>query len=185
MTGVLVVRPDSGDPARTDIAVIEKLAEIFGYTVNDKGYKVLDPHVRVIQGDGVSYDSIGDILDQLMLKGWSADNIGFGSGGKLLQAFNRDDFNFAIKCCEINVNGEIRYIEKTPVEINSNGELVTSFKTSKKGDMKLVKDGEGYRTVTALDDGYTGAVDEMELVYINGNLVRQQTFEEVRALALA
>lgn len=50
--GTLVVRPDSGDPAMTDLMVIEKLGAIFGYTVNEKGYKVLDPHVRVIQGDG-------------------------------------------------------------------------------------------------------------------------------------
>lgn len=180
--GTLVIRPDSGDPARTDLAVIEKLGEIFGYTVNAKGYKVLDPHVRVIQGDGVSRTSITHILKTITEAGWSADNLGFGSGGKLLQDFNRDDFNFAIKCCEINVNGEIRYIEKTPVEINEKGELVTSFKTSKKGNMKLVAHEGNFKTVTAVDEGYDTAEDVMEVVYRNGEVLVQPNFLDIRAM---
>lgn len=183
--GRLVVRPDSGDPARTDLAVIEKLGSIFGYTVNAKGYKVLPDYIRVIQGDGVSRVSIGHILETLKVAGWSADNIGFGSGGKLLQDFNRDDFNFAIKCCEVDVDGEIRYIEKTPVEINKDGELVYSFKTSKKGNMKLVKDGDNFRTVTALDPEYDTAVDEMDVIFENGEILVHPKYDDIRALAVA
>lgn len=183
--GRLVIRPDSGDPARTDLAVIEKLGAVFGYTVNEKGYKVLPDYIRVIQGDGVSRTSIAHILETLKNAGWSADNIGFGSGGKLLQDFNRDDFNFAIKCCEVDVDGETRYIEKTPVEINADGELVFSFKTSKKGNMKLVKDGDGFRTVTALDEDYADAIDEMEVIYENGDVKFEPVYEDVRALAVA
>jgi nicotinamide phosphoribosyltransferase len=183
--GRLVIRPDSGDPARTDLAVIEKIGSIFGYTVNAKGYKVLPDYIRVIQGDGVSRTSIAHILETLKNAGWSADNIGFGSGGKLIQDFNRDDFNFAIKCCEVDVDGEIRYIDKTPVEINENGELVFSFKTSKKGNMKLVKDGDGFRTVTALDADYDFAKDEMEVIFENGEILVHPRFEDIRARATA
>ena len=183
--GCLVIRPDSGDPAMTDLAVLEKLGSIFGYTVNEKGYKVLPKYIRVIQGDGVSRISIGEILRKITAAGWSADNIAFGSGGKLLQDFNRDDFNFAIKCCEIDVDGETRYIEKTPVEINAQGELVYSFKTSKKGNMKLVKDGDNFRTVTAVDADYADAVDEMEVVFENGEILVEYTFEDIRARVVA
>lgn len=183
--GRLVIRPDSGDPARTDLAVIEKIGSVFGYTVNDKGYKVLPDYIRVIQGDGVSRTSIAHILETLKNAGWSADNIGFGSGGKLLQAFNRDDFNFAIKCCEIDVDGETRYIEKTPVEINADGQLEYSFKTSKKGNMKLVKSGDGFRTVTAVDSDYEDVVDEMEVVFENGEVLVHPKYEDVRNLTIS
>jgi nicotinamide phosphoribosyltransferase len=50
----------------------------FGYSVNAKGFKVLDPHVRVIQGDGVDLKGMGDVLDRLHHYGWSADNVAFG-----------------------------------------------------------------------------------------------------------
>lgn len=178
--GTLVIRPDSGDPAQTDLKVIERLAEIFGYTVNDKGYKVLDPHVRVIQGDGVCYSSIKEILELLKKNGWSADNMVFGCGGKLLQDFNRDTFNFAIKCSYAVIDGEERYVEKSPVEIDASGELVQSFKKSKKGELKLVKvDGE-YKTLTNFDEGFAEAVDELVTVYENGELLVEYSFEEIR-----
>ncbi len=55
----------------------------FGGTVNKKGFKVLDKHVRIIQGDGVNLKSIKEILDHIEKIGFSADNLVFGSGGKL------------------------------------------------------------------------------------------------------
>ena len=181
--GTLVIRPDSGDPAQTDLKVIERLAEIFGYTVNDKGYKVLDPHVRVIQGDAVWYGSIKEILELLKKNGWSADNMVFGCGGKLLQDFNRDTFNFAIKCSYAVIDGEERYVEKSPVEIDASGELVQSFKKSKKGELKLVKvDGE-YKTLTNFDEGFAEAVDELVTVFEDGELLVEYSFEMIRTRA--
>ena len=61
--GTLVIRPDSGIPKDVVLKITEILGERFGYTTNAKGYKVLHPNVRVIQGDGVDYDSIGEILE--------------------------------------------------------------------------------------------------------------------------
>lgn len=97
MGGTLVVRPDSGDPTVVPIDVIEMLAEKFGHTTNARGYKVLSPEVRVIQGDGVNPRSIAVILERLLAKGWSAENIAFGMGGALLQKVNRDSLRFAMK----------------------------------------------------------------------------------------
>ena len=106
----LVIRPDSGDPVEGVLQVLAKLEGIFGYTENTKGFKarlfkyfiinwnsnvsqillqVLPPYIRVIQGDGVSYDSIKVILQTMQDRGWSAENITFGSGGALLQKLNR------------------------------------------------------------------------------------------------
>merc|ERR1712110_484989 len=83
--GTLVVRPDSGDPKTVVVQSCEKLGEAFGATKNDKGYLVLNDKVRLIQGDGISWESIGDILAHLEQSGWSTDNVVFGSGGGLLQ----------------------------------------------------------------------------------------------------
>lgn len=178
--GRLVVRPDSGDPAMTDLKVIEKLGSVFGYSVNEKGYKVLDPHVRVIQGDGVNRISIPKILQLLKDNKWGAENIVFGCGGKLLQDFNRDTFNFAIKCSRVEIGNEVRYVEKSPTEIDSNGELTSSFKKSKKGLLKLVKVGDSFRTVSELEDDYLSLNDELITVFENGDLIVDRSFHDIR-----
>jgi len=70
------------------LEVLPKLLDIlyrkFGGSVNDKGFKVLDKHIRLIQGDGVNMNSIKQIVDLFEKNQYSTDNITFGSGGKLL-----------------------------------------------------------------------------------------------------
>jgi nicotinamide phosphoribosyltransferase len=113
--GVLIIRPDSGHPPNVVLKCLEILGHKFGTTVNAKGFKVLDPHVRVIQGDGVDLKGIGDVLDRLHQYGWSADNVAFGMGGGLLQKVNRDTLSFAFKCSTVTVNGVDRPVFKCPV----------------------------------------------------------------------
>lgn len=113
--GTLVIRPDSGDPVRVAVDVVEACMDRFGYTMNEKGYRVLPPQVRVIYGDGINLGTIGAILKIFMVSGLSADNIGFGMGGALLQQCNRDTYNFAMKAAEVTVNGVARDVHKKPV----------------------------------------------------------------------
>lgn len=169
--GTLVVRPDSGEPKDVVLKVIEILGERLGHTSNAKGYKVLDQHIRVIQGDGVNYDSIGEILDNLKAHGWSADNIAFGMGGALLQKLDRDTQKFAFKCSCATVQGLDRDVFKDPV--------TDSGKRSKRGRLKLVKDATGYKTIALTDVGE----DLLQTVFENGELKREYTFEEVIANA--
>ena len=96
--GTLVVRPDSGDPPFVVLRCLQLLGEAFGTTKNPKGYKVLNPKVRLIQGDGCNYQSIRKILSELKINGWSGDNVAFGMGGGLLQKVDRDTQKFAFKC---------------------------------------------------------------------------------------
>jgi nicotinamide phosphoribosyltransferase len=114
--GTLVVRPDSGNPRPTVLRVLEILGEKFGCETNAKGYRVLNPKVRVIQGDGVNFWTIQDLLTAMNRAGWSADNISFGMGGALLQQLNRDTQKFAFKTSNVTVNGEERDVFKDPVE---------------------------------------------------------------------
>lgn len=78
----------------------------FGSQKNAKGYKVLPPYLRIIQGDGISYETLPAILEKMKKGGWSADNIVFGSGGALLQRLDRDTQKFALKCSFAVIDGK-------------------------------------------------------------------------------
>lgn len=166
----LVVRPDSGDPVKMSLEVIQNLEKYFGTTVNEKGYKTLNPKVGVIYGDSVNYKSIGDILDNITNSGYSTDNILFGCGGKLLQDLNRDTLKFATKCCWAKVGGEGRDVYKDPI--------TDQGKISKKGRLKLVIIDGVYTTVN--EDQYPELEDQLVTVYENGELLIDQKFEDIR-----
>jgi nicotinamide phosphoribosyltransferase len=179
--GTLVIRPDSGDPVRTLLQVFEILFKQFGYTTNEKGYKVLPPQVRVIQGDGISLSSIGNIYAALQQAGISAENLALGMGGALLQRVNRDTQEFALKCSYAMVNGKDIDVQKKPVELNAEGQLRTSFKHSKAGRLKLVKENGEYRTV-GLQEA-PAIADQLETVFENGQVVKEYSFADIRARA--
>jgi nicotinamide phosphoribosyltransferase len=174
----LVIRPDSGDPIKTLEAVFEILFDKFGYTVNSKGFKVLPPQVRVIQGDGVNLGSIEEIYKKLYELGISAENIVFGMGGKLLQGVDRDTLNFAIKCSFAIVNGQEVEVIKNPTEMDADGNIGRSFKKSKKGRLKLIKTDGVYQTV-----GESEAGEDLLLpIFENGRILKEFTFEEIREM---
>jgi len=170
--GTLVIRPDSGDPPTVVLNVLRILWERFGGTTNDKGYRVLDPHVRIIQGDGIDREMIRTILSAMKAEKFSADNIAFGSGGGLLQKFDRDTCQFAFKCCDAVVDGEHRDIYKEPKTMAS--------KNSKRGRLKLMLTGDSTYT-TEPEDSFPAAPDLLQTVFENGKVVNPTTFEEVRA----
>ena len=82
------------------------MGEKFKPSVNSKGYKILPSYIRVIQGDGISYETIGAILENMKKHSWSADNLVFGSGGALLQRLDRDTQKCAFKCSYAVINGK-------------------------------------------------------------------------------
>ncbi len=171
----LVVRPDSGDPAETTLKVAQILAERFGTTTNAKGFRVLN-NVRIIQGDGVTLDSLRLCLSNFFHNGFSAENIAFGMGGGLLQQVNRDTMQWAMKCSAMQVDGEWRDVYKAPVGDTS--------KTSKKGRLVLAASADGeVRTQRAEQVLEPGQVDLLETVYENGRIVRESSFEGIRGLA--
>lgn len=178
--GRLVIRPDSGDPVQTLKQVFHILWDKFGGIVNNKGFKVIDPHVRVIQGDGVNYESIIDVLDMMVEEGFSVENIAFGMGGALLQKVDRDTQKFAFKCSSITINGEEIDIRKNPIEINEKGERVASFKKSKAGRLKLVHSNGNWETV---EHSHDEIGDELVEVFLDGYSKKEWTFEEIRERA--
>jgi nicotinamide phosphoribosyltransferase len=177
--GTLVIRPDSGDPIQTLLKVFEMLFDRFGFTTNSKGYRVLPKQVRVIQGDGIDYDSIQLIYKTLMANGISAENLLLGMGGALLQKVNRDTQKFALKCSYAEVNGKMVNVQKSPTEMNEQGELIKSFKTSKAGRLKLIQTETRLKTVSEKERGE----DILETVFENGAIKKIHTFEEIRERA--
>lgn len=179
--GTLVIRPDSGDAIQTLLKVFEVLTEKFGYTVNEKGYKVLPPQVRVIQGDGISYSSIPTIYEALKNAGISAENLVLGMGGALLQRVNRDTQEYALKCAYAVVNGKGVNVQKNPLELDANGNTRVSFKKSKSGKQVLVKKDGKY--VTLPESEATGLKDELVTVFENGEVKISYTFNDIKIKA--
>lgn len=171
--GTLVIRPDSGNPPEVISRILDILWNKFGGDYSQKGFKLLSPKVRIIQGDGIDYEMIGEILLMMKNKGFSAENIAFGSGGGLLQKFDRDTQKFAIKCSYAEVNGQGIDVYKDPV--------TSKGKVSKKGKLVLHKTGNAFMTMSSADDkNYASYVDALETVFENGELVRSQNFEDIR-----
>lgn len=190
--GRLVIRPDSGDPVQTLKKVFNILWKRFGGTVNKKGFKVLHPNIRVIQGDGVNYESIIDILDMMVEEGFSVENIAFGMGGALLQKVDRDTQKFAFKCSSIVIGGQEVDVRKNPIEINENGESVESFKKSKAGRLNLKKrlvemtveeQTQYFEEHFTEEHSHDEEGDLMVTVFENGKMMKEWTFEEIRERA--
>lgn len=95
--GTLVLRPDSGDPLTKPIEIIQILHKRFGAEKNEAGFWVLPSCVRVIQGDGITQDSIPLILENLIAAGYSVDNMLFGMGGGLTHGAGRDEYSYSMK----------------------------------------------------------------------------------------
>ncbi len=170
--GTLVVRPDSGDPIETPLRTVKTLWEKFGGHVNGKGYRVLDPHVRVIQGDGMTVDSIGMLVTRMAEEGFAIDNIAFGMGGGMLQHVNRDTLRFAMKAnAMLGDDGVWHDVFKMP--------STDPGKASKAGRQAVVmKDG---RMAAARLDSVAPGGNLLVPVWRNGELLVRHDFDTVRA----
>lgn len=155
--------------------VVELLWETFGGTVNEQGYKVLDPHIGVIYGDSITYDRALSIFQRLEAKGFASTNVVFGVGSYTYQYQTRDTFMSAMKATWVEVNGKGTDIFKDPITDNGT-------KKSARGRIAVAqKDGE-----YELWDGRLGAefegseVDFLETVWEDGKFLKEYTFAEVR-----
>lgn len=182
--GKLLVRPDSGDMVEIAVKTIEKLWNTFGGTVNSKGYKVLDPHIGIIYGDGCSLNHVNEIWNKLRDLGFAANNIVFGVGAFCFSAIveddghmvvvTRDTFGIAMKATYGEVNGK-------PIMIYKNPKTDTSkLKKSHKGCCVVQRDY--YDNDLYCIDGLEGIRQKSELktVFKNGRIVHRDTFEEIR-----
>lgn len=173
----LVVRPDSGDPASVVCKVALLLDSKFGSTINAKGYKVLN-NVRILQGDGITEKSIIGILSALRGYNFSAENVVFGLGGGLLQKVDRDTNQFAMKASAAKVDGNWVDVFKDPI--------TDKGKSSKKGIIQLYRQDVTDKYITGTVDMLNrepSAIPMFENVYLNGELKKEYSLEDIRSRA--
>lgn len=169
----LVVRPDSGEPTVVVPNVLDILWDKFGGTVNGKGFRVLNSKVRVIQGDGMSLESIPGFLDSIMEAGYSVENVCMGMGGGLLQGILRDDAGWAMKASQIVINGKTFDFCKNP--------KTDPGKVSKKGRFATVRNANSEIVTIQSSDLMEGQEDILVPTYSAGTLLQDPSLAEIRA----
>lgn len=153
--------------------VIELLWNTFGGTINEQGYKVLDPHIGAIYGDSITLDRAEQICERLKAKGFASTNIVLGIGSYTYQYNTRDTFGFAVKATYVEIKGESREIFKDPITDDG-------IKKSAKGLLKVYRDEDGN---VKLKDQCTKEEESeglLRTVYINGNFENVLTLQEIR-----
>jgi nicotinamide phosphoribosyltransferase len=188
----VVFRPDSGNPV--DIicgdpdapvgtpehkGAVECLADIFGTTTNDKGYKTLNPRVGLIYGDSITVDRCEAILKQLAAKGFASDNIVFGVGSFSYQYASRDSLGFAMKATYRETNGIGVAIFKDP-------KTDSGTKKSAKGLLCVHKSPLSVDYILVDQVSAEGEQKgELKTVYLNGNILVDDSFEVIRNRLIA
>lgn len=115
---------------------------------------------------------IKDILENLKISGFSAENIAFGMGGGLLQHLNRDTQEFAMKCSAIKINDEWRDVYKKPITDDK--------KISKRGVLRLYKRKNGDFITSKLPSVYDDVEEVLKPIFENGKILKEYTLDEVR-----
>ena len=98
------------------------------------------------------------------------------------------DYNIEHEISDDDGDHELRFVLKHKqsdhTQVDADGNITKSFKKSKQGRLKLVKNDDGtYRTVTSMDDDFDTVKDELVEVFRMGDLLKEWTFEEVRERA--
>lgn len=188
--GTLVIRPDSGDPVKILAGDPEAEAgtpefrgsfelawELFGGTINDKGYKVLDDHINIIYGDAITLERAHQITNNLIRKGFVPKMV-LGIGSYTYQYNTRDTLGFAMKATYGEINGEPREIFKDPATDDGTKKsargLIAVYETE-----GLPSDpGDFYQ----VDQVTWAEVDDcaFQPVFRNGSLMNEQTLGEIR-----
>lgn len=183
----VVFRPDSGDPVKIICGdpdapedspewkgAVECLWEIFGGTVNDKGFRTLNQRVGLIYGDSITLERCEEILFQLAGYGFASDNVVFGVGSYTYQYVTRDTLGFAMKATHRVTNGEGVAIFKDPKTDNGT-------KKSARGLLRVDKNSDGVYVLTDNATPEQEAGGELVTVFKNGMIINPVSFEQVRA----
>ena len=188
--GTFLVRGDSGDPVEVVTETVFHLWEHFGGTINSKGYRVLNPHVKAIYGDSITPQRCEAIYKILEKNGYACNNVVLGVGsfsfmcletidedGRPTYApYTRDTFGYAIKATYGERDGEPIMIFKQPKG--------ASWKKSQKGCVLVESDGDNYLdglTYREAHCGVAGRANLLQPIFSDGKMIKEDTLEEIRA----
>ena len=181
----VVIRHDSGDPVLNMIGnpdgesveerkgIIECLYDIFGGTINEKGYIELDPHIGAIYGDAITIDRATRICEGLTAKGFATTNMVYGIGSFTYQYNTRDTLGFAIKATYTERDDEKIHIFKDP-------KTDDGVKKSQRGKVCVFKD---WSNVIQWSDGLDTVDNKDNLLttlYKDGRFYKETNLSEIR-----
>lgn len=180
--GCMLMRGDSGDCVEVVTRTVFKLWDEFGGTVNSKGYKVLDPHVKAIYGDSITVQRCEQIYRILMEHGFACSNVALGVGSfsfqcieenGILKPFTRDTFSSCIKATYCEIDGTPYPIFKNPKD--------GGFKKSQKGCCVVFEENGMLQYRDGLDWQEASSGDNLlQTVFKDGVLTKEQTLQEIR-----
>lgn len=116
--GVLVDRPDSGDPTVEPGLVGKDIEATFGLAgITSTGYKILHRQRSVLQGDGIKIDTIDAVCKGWVDAGFSMDGFLMGEGGGITHgdAGGRDTFSFSQKAMAFSTASGWKRLLKEPI----------------------------------------------------------------------
>lgn len=195
--GYLAVRGDSGDPVEVVTETVFHLWETFGGTINSKGYKVLDPHVKAIYGDSITPQRCEAIYKILAENGFAINNVTLGVGSfsfmcleeqeivvdsvlgsttmTAYRPYTRDTFGYAIKATYgEDKNGKPVMILKQPKAL--------TWKKSQRGCCIVAPNGQSYSDGWTFEEAHIQEKNNLlELVFCDGQMIRDMTLAEIRA----
>lgn len=165
---------------------VELLWDTFGGTINSKGYKVLNPHIKAIYGDSITPQRAEEIYKRLEVKGFAANNVVLGVGSFSFMCleedggfkpYTRDTYGVAVKATYGEINHKPLMIFKNPKTDTGH------FKKSQKGICKVYAD-EKTNEIT-YKDGFTpytltNTPNLLQTVFKNGEMVKEYTLKEIR-----
>ena len=182
--GCMLIRGDSGDCVDVVTKTVFKLWDQFGGTINSKGYKVLDPHVKAIYGDSITIQRCEEIYRILTENGFACSNVALGVGSfsfqcieedGTLKPFTRDTFSSCIKATYCEINNVPYPIFKNPKD--------GGFKKSQKGCCVVFEDDDGelvYKDELTWAQAKSDSRNLLQTVFKNGKLTKEQSLFEIR-----
>lgn len=184
--GCMLMRGDSGDCVEVVTKTVFKLWDEFGGTINSKGYKILDPHVKAIYGDSITVQRCEEIYKILMENGFSCSNVALGVGSfsfqcieedGFLKPFTRDTFSSCIKATYCEIDGKPFPIFKNPKD--------GGFKKSQKGCCRVYIRCDGsiyYEDELTWEQAtdYEKRGNMLIPVFKDGELLKEQSLKEIR-----
>ena len=183
--GCMLMRGDSGDCVEVVTKTVFKLWEHFGGTINSKGYKVLDPHVKAIYGDSITVQRCEEIYKILEENGFACSNVALGVGSfsfqcieedGILKPFTRDTFSSCIKATYCEIAGKPTPIFKNPKD--------GGFKKSQKGCCVVHEINEAGDLVFEDEKTWKEAVNDkynlLDTIFVDGKITKEFTLTEVR-----
>lgn len=179
--GCMLMRGDSGDCVEVVTRTVFRLWEEFGGTINSKGYKVLDPHVKAIYGDSITVQRCEEIYRILMENGFACSNVALGVGSfsfqcieedGVLKPFTRDTFSSCIKATYCEIDGKPYPIFKDPKD--------GGFKKSQKGCCVVFEENGRLQYRDGLDWQEAAKDNLLQTVFKDGVLTKEQSLQEIR-----